>query len=384
MIIGILLLSYTGLYFAYNDYFEKLNSGVGFLIKDRIELQQVQEAQPLFFTFNGKFTIEHSWNAFNIIIYVAILGMILFVVNLIDHRIFGYDNVKIFFLVWTLIVLILNIYQTRFVYLFAVNISILCAYVIVGLINSGKKYVNLFGFVVAFVILITSANTINSMVERPIMFSDDWFITLDWLKNNTPDPSTGVIGIRGDIDNSGINGIRDDIDNSGDWIFPSRDHIPKYGIMSWWDYGNYILYLSERPVVANNFQLGAEDSAKFYTSENDNDASKILTDRRVKYVIVDYMLGMNIIRDGKDRDNGKAYIKGSWVSAALLVNKSINYYLDENNLPNEKYFNTTYAKLYLFDGKAIGNYKLIYESKKEYRDIFGNPIGEIKIFEYTG
>ncbi len=381
VIIGILLTCYIGLYFVYNDYLEGLNSGIGFLIKDRIELQQVQETQPLFFTFSGKFTTEHSWNAFNIALYVALFGVILFIVNVIKNRICNYDKVDIFFLVWTLIVLILNLYQTRFVYLFAVNVAILCAYIVVGLINSGKRYINVLGFILAFLILAMSAQTINDMVKRPIMFSDDWFVALDWLKNNTPNPgSNGSVGSDGSV--GGDNG------DNGNWSLPSKNHIPTYGIMSWWDYGNYILYLSERPVVANNFQLGAEDSAKFYTSENDTYSYNILDDRRVKYVIVDYMLGMNIFREG-GKENSKAYIKGSWVSAAFLVNKSINYYLDENNLPNEKYFNTTYAKLYLFnghssDGEELLDYKLVYQSKERYKDIFGNPIGEIKIFEYTG
>jgi asparagine N-glycosylation enzyme membrane subunit Stt3 len=359
LIIGSLLAVYIGAYFISPDTYNSLNSGIGFLIKDRIELQQVQETQPLFFTFGGKFVIEPSWYAFNTALYIAIIGMILLIRDIIKNRSFGDqikpNRIKIFFLVWTLIVMVLNLYQVRFVYLFAVNIVILCAYLIVELINSNKIVTEILGLILVCAILVPSAQMDNTMREHPLMLSNDWFTTSEWLKNNTPD----------------TNSI---------WNMPSRDQVPSYGIMSWWDYGNYILYLSERPVVANNFQLGAEDSARFYTSENETDANRILDKRKVRYVIVDYGLGLNAFKN-----NGRTYIRGSWVSAAFLSGKNIDYYLDQQNMPNDKYFNTTYAKLYLFDGKGMEDkYKLIYKSKMVYPDLFGKPIEEIKIFQYVG
>ena len=358
LIIGILLVVYIGAYFISPDTYNNLNSGIGFLIKDRIELQQVQETQPLFFTFSGNFVTEPSWYAFNTSLYIAIIGVIIFVWGLIKNRSYKdqivNNRVKIFFLVWTLIVMVLNLYQTRFVYLFAVNIGILCAYLIVELINSDKLYTELLGLVLVSAILVPSIQMNNIMRENPLMLSNDWFTTSEWIKNNTPDTNST-------------------------WSLPSKDQIPSYGIMSWWDYGNYLLYLSERPVVANNFQLGAEDSAKFYTSENETDANKILNDRRARYVVVDYRLGLNMFTD-----NGRTYIRGSWVSAAFLSGKNMSYYLDSNNMPNDKYLSTMYARLYLFDGKGLDKYKLIHKSETLYQDLFGKPIEEIKIFEYTG
>lgn len=358
LIIGNLLVLYMALYFISPDTYNMLNSGVGFLIKDRIELQQVQETQPLFFTFGGKFVTEPSWYAFNTSLYIAIIAAILFAWGLIKN--WSYkdqivnNRIKIFFLVWTLIVMVLNLYQTRFVYLFAVNIGILCAYLIVELINSDKLYTEILGLILISAIFVPSIQMNNTMRENPLMLSNDWFTTSEWIKNNTPDTNST-------------------------WNMPSKGQIPSYGIMSWWDYGNYLLYLSERPVIANNFQLGAEDSAKFYTSENESEADKILNDRRARYVVVDYRLGLNIIND-----NGKTYIRGSWISAAFLSGKNMSYYLDGNNMPNDKYLNTMYAKLYLFDGKGLDKYRLIHKSETVYKDLFGKPIEEIKIFEFTG
>jgi dolichyl-diphosphooligosaccharide--protein glycosyltransferase len=359
LIIGALLTVYIGAYFVSPDTYNNLNSGIGFLIKDRIALQQVQETQSLFFTFSGKFDIQPSWYAFNTSLYIAVIGIVLFIWSIIKNRSHKDqvipNRVKMFFLVWTLIVMVMNLYQTRFVYLFAVNVGILCAYLIVELINSNKIYTEILGLILVCAILVPSLQMNNTMKNNPLMLSNDWFTTSEWIKNNTPDTNST-------------------------WNMPSKDQIPSYGIMSWWDYGNYLLYLSERPVIANNFQLGEDDSAKFYTSENETEANKILNDRKAKYVVVDYRLGLNVFSA-----DGKTYIRGSWVSAAFLVGKNMSYYLDSRNMPNDKYLNTTYAKLYIFNGKGMEDkYKLIHKSETLYPDLFGKPIEEIKVFEYTG
>ncbi len=364
-IIGAILILFVGLYIFFPGEYQNLDQGIGFLTKERLVLQQVKETQPLFFTFEGRFTLEPAWYSFNTALYIAIVGTILIIFRM-AKRSLELNKARVMFLVWTLIVLILNLYQTRFIYLFAVNVVILCAYLITELIGFRKTYIKIIGIILFIAILIPSVDVNNTMIQYPLMLSNDWFTSLEWLKDNTPSPS-------------GNNGNNSDNSNIGSWSVPSNEHIPEYGIMSWWDYGNYILYLSERPVVANNFQLGAEDSAKFLVSENESFANQIMDNRKAKYVIVDYRTGLNVIRSGN-----RLSIRGSWISVAFLSGKSLNYYLDKNGLPNEKYLNTTYAKLYLFDGKGMKKYKLIYKSPTRYPDIFDKPIEEIKIFQYTG
>ena len=364
VVIGIILALGIGLYFIFPATYQNLELGIGFLLKERIVLQQVKETQPLFFTFEGRFTLEPAWYAFNTALYIAIVGIFLIIIGVV-RRSLELTRARVMFLVWTLIVLILNLYQTRFIYLFAVNVVILCAYLITELINHRKIYIKIIGVILLIAILIPSIQTNSIMTQYPLMLSNDWFTSLEWLKSNTPDP----------ISNISSNGSS----REGSWNTPSKDHIPEYGIMSWWDYGNYILYLSERPVVANNFQLGAEDSAKFLISENESEANQIMNKRKARYVIVDYRSGLSVLRSGN-----RISIRGSWISVAFLSGKSLDYYLDKNGFPNQNYFNTTYAKLYLFDGKGMENYKLIYKSPTRYPDIFNRPIEEIKIFQYAG
>ncbi|RLI83813.1 hypothetical protein DRP07_02840 [Archaeoglobales archaeon] len=78
---------------------------------------------------------------------------------------------------------------------------------------------------------------------------------------------------------------------TSDYLNPVKK--PEYGILSWWDYGNWILYIAKRPVVCNNFQAGAIDAAKFFTTDNETLAKEILEKRGVRYIITDdkMMLG---------------------------------------------------------------------------------------------
>lgn len=373
--IGAILIFCVGLYMLLPATYQNLSSGIGFILKENILAQQVKETQPLFFTFGGMFTLEPSWFAFNTALYIAIAGIILIFVKIINRSL-ELTRARVMFLVWTLIVLVLNLYQTRFIYLFAVNIAIICAYLISEFIESRQTYIKVIGIILLISILIPSIQANNTMRQYPLMFSNDWFTSLQWLKDNTPNPISG--GNNG-INGGSNNGSNNNVGVIGNWNMPSKDRIPDYGIMSWWDYGNYILYLSERPVVANNFQLGAIDSAKFLASENESEANQIMNQRKAKYVIVDYASGLNVVRSGNTLS-----IRGSWISVAFLLGKDLSYYLDKNNLPNQNYLNTTYAKLYLFDGKGMGNYKLIYKSSTRYLDIFNRPVEEIKIFQYTG
>jgi dolichyl-diphosphooligosaccharide--protein glycosyltransferase len=371
MIIGTILILCVGLYILFPETYQNLSSGIGFLLKDSTLSQQVKETQPLFFTFEGTFTLGPAWYAFNTALYIAIAGIILIFIR-VAKRSLELTKARVMFLVWTLIVLVLNLYQTRFIYLFAVNIVILCAYLISELIGSRKTDIKIIGIILFIAILVPSIQTNNIMRQYPLMLSNDWFTSLQWLKDNTPNPINGGNNDSNNSINNGSNSNVDDILN-----IPSKDRVPEYGIMSWWDYGNYILYLSERPVVANNFQLGAEDSAKFLASENESSANQIMNKRKAKYVIVDYGSGLNVLRSGNTLS-----IRGSWISVAFLLGKDLNYYLD-NGIPNQNYLNTTYARLYLFDGKGMENYKLIYKSPTRYPDIFNRPIEEIKIFQYT-
>jgi dolichyl-diphosphooligosaccharide--protein glycosyltransferase len=76
-------------------------------------------------------------------------------------------------------------------------------------------------------------------VSSPSVMPSDWEETLDWLKDNTPVTS----------------------------YYQDPVQTPEYGVLSWWDFGNWIIYRSQRPVVTNNFQPGVQDAALLRISE---------------------------------------------------------------------------------------------------------------------
>ncbi|MFC1522314.1 STT3 domain-containing protein [Elusimicrobiota bacterium] len=80
-----------------------------------------------------------------------------------------------------------------------------------------------------------------------------------------------------------------------------RDHTPKtqgyldltekpeYGVMAPWSMGHAIIYLAQRPVVADPFNHGMIESAGYYTAVNPIDAVKILINNGLRYVISEDM-----------------------------------------------------------------------------------------------
>jgi dolichyl-diphosphooligosaccharide--protein glycosyltransferase len=192
-------------------------------------------------------------------------------------------------------------------------------------------------------VLPTAWDAASFALNTPPAAAGDWQESLVWLKDNSNTTS----------------------------FFASPQKPAEYSVMSWWDYGNWILYLAERPVVANNFQAGLEDAAKFYLSESEPEATAMLDARGSRYVFADYSL-----------------IYGKLASLTTWANEDISSYMRATDygsqytiIPQERLYNTTLGRLYLFDGAGTGHFRLIYES----RTFLGQSTdkSKVKIFEYV-
>ncbi len=117
-------------------------------------------------------------------------------------------------------------------------------------------------------------------------------------------------------------------------FFEAPQKTAEYSVMSWWDYGNWILYLAERPVVANNFQAGVADAAKFYLSESEEEATAVLDARGSRYIFADY----NLIY-------GKLSALTTWANEDLSSYMRMEDYGSQYAvIPQERLFNTTLGK----------------------------------------
>ena len=342
--------------------YQGISTSIGYLLRDAPVLKQIVEAQPLFFTYDGtflgwQFFNNPVWNAFTFSFYFAIIGLVWF---LYTYR-KGMDKGKLFFVVWTLIILVLALFQRRFAYTLAINIAMLSGFLGDEIVQKVRSFLprsnfkkNMPALIYALFILFLVVPNISMSYELskyPPKPSDDWYDSLVWLRDNTPEPKYNT---------------------------PEMNNEPQYGIMTWWDYGNWILYISKRPVVANNFQIGGDEAARFFVAQDEAFANTIMDKRNARYVIVDHRMGLNKFMQGD-----QLILKGTFFAVAGFADKNIEMYLDQNNLPNRNFSETMYARMHVFDGNGLKNYRMIYESEDTNYDLFEKLTKNIKIFEYV-
>jgi dolichyl-diphosphooligosaccharide--protein glycosyltransferase len=176
-----------------------------------------------------------------------------------------------------------------------------------------------------------------------------WQESLNWLKNSSPQTSN----------------------------YQQPTEIPEYGVLSWWDYGNWIVYLSERPAVSNNFQTNVDETARFFINDSEKEAKAILDKFKVKYVITDsLMLAAN----------------AKFSSIVQIAGKNSGNYYDVSQqqtgagiqttvAPKRELLNLELFKLQNLDGSNLGNLRLVHESYVppgvDARNI------TVKVFEYV-
>ncbi|MDO9324099.1 MAG: oligosaccharyl transferase, archaeosortase A system-associated [Methanoregula sp.] len=172
----------------------------------------------------------------------------------------------------------------------------------------------------------------SSASANPINMNPDWRESLDWMGNNTPD--TGV--------------------NYYTIFDPKTFKYPEgsYGVMSWWDYGHMITYISKRIPNANPFQQGVAGdtgSAAYFMSTTEDKANYILDTVGTRYVITDI-----------EMDTGKFWAMSTWANSSLATapyqmtllsagQSNPNSY-EPTLLNKQPYYLTTVSRLHNFDG----------------------------------
>jgi len=166
---------------------------------------------------------------------------------------------------------------------------------------------------------------------KPYEMSEDWYDALTWLKENTEPTSH--------------------------YLTPDRGK-PEYSVLSWWDYGNWIIFVAKRPVVCNNFQAGADAAARFFTAQNEEDAVKIVKQRGVRYVVTDEEMGLTN-ESGKYKGKFKAIMSIAGLKAELMRDKEILEFYNSSML----------YRLHVDNAENLKNFRLVKE------------FGKVKIFE---
>jgi oligosaccharyl transferase (archaeosortase A-associated) len=361
----------------------------------------VMEVSPLLFP-NGQFSFQMAWYNFTTSFFIAFVSLAM----LIYVAIKGKSADKILFLVWSIMMLMAVLGQRRFGYYYAVNVALLTGYFswkmldLAGLrkllakpkkvVKSVKQFkkakkktrekakprtfmqprgawvgVIVVGIVIFFVVFfipnfvpikqdIVSGNwsrgfaTMNT--ERQVfgltlslagssgsVMDKGWYTSLLWLKesDNSPDPFEDF--------------------NDPDFYYelyktPFQYPESAYGVMSWWDYGYFIMQIAHRIPNANPGQANADKAGQFFTAQNESSANILADELGTKYVVIDYMMATS-----------KFYAMAEW--AGKSVDEFYEYYYVPPSSSGSSgqwamlyypaYYNSTVVRLYNFDGKNV-------------------------------
>ena len=340
--IGILSIIFVSLLLPniYSEFTGKLST-----LTPAVTTLTIQEATPM--------KMPHIMRWFSTTFFVAILGFAVVGWNIIKK----FKDEEILFLVWSLVILYACFGQNRFAYYYAVNVALLCGLVSMKLIEyvspksekakpkvKGKKnrkkiikkipfYKNytLLGVcgLIFLVVIIPPLNISLTTAKHTGGINNDWYNSLIWLRDNTPEL---------DIDYYGI--------YENDFTYPDST----YSIMSWWDYGHWITTIAHRIPIANPFQQGARTAAGYLIETDETKANEILDELDTKYVIIDYPMADFM---GTPTYPNPKYVMPTWAGK------------------NPNPFQTVMVRLHYFDGSevlsenipALQHYRLIYESE---------------------
>jgi dolichyl-phosphooligosaccharide-protein glycotransferase len=299
------------------------------------------------------------------------------------------------FLVWTLVILALALSQRRYAYYLVINISLLSAYLCWQIIwfsgvralaakpaaapapvPAGKAKakkrptartpglasrvvsVSLAGlavFLLVFFPNLVFAGDMTSAAEASYSPSDAWMASLDWLRQNSPEPFGDPAAYYHQYD---IPPPAESFD------YPAS----AYGVTAWWDYGYWILQIAHRIPSANPSQEPEpiRKVAALFLAQDDAAAAAIMAELDSSYVIGEY--DSATIQLAQSGDSfiyfGKFHAILTWAEKEQSDYYDVFYVPDNFDDPAQytphvvyfpDYYHSLYVRLYNFNGAAVSD-----------------------------
>ncbi len=169
------------------------------------------------------------------------------------------------FLVWSVVLILISLGQRRWGYYTVVPVSLLASYFTYRIAQWMQPQVRaaVIIVIITFMLVPNVQGTIR-LAQLPNNISADWYVTLTWLRKNTPEPfprdAYYAVEIRG------------------------PESKPKYGVLSWWDYGHWIIRIGRR-VPTDSPTLTSNRDARFLTAKTEEEALKEA--EGIRYVVID-------------------------------------------------------------------------------------------------
>ncbi|HMK46232.1 MAG TPA: oligosaccharyl transferase, archaeosortase A system-associated [Methanocella sp.] len=358
--------------------FANIENGVTYLSGSSLVLSSVAEVTPLLM-YGGQFSLGTSVLNFSTAALLSIAGAIIFLYSMAKKK---QTNAEILFLVWSVVIFVIGLLQSRFLYILGALAAIYAGYCIYRLLAASglNRYLEMLGdqspkrkkarvpqmliistVLVILLLLIPAYTTAVRNDTELEMYTVDWNDAALWLRDHTP--ATSYLYAQG------------------------MDKMPEYSVMTWWDYGNYVLYPGERPSVSNNFQTGIQDSAQFFLAQNESAADQIMDSHNSRYVMVDKRMTAHNIDGGN----------GIFENMPILAKDDPYTYFTTYRMPNTvggsdmklegtgKYYGTMFSRLYYNCGlggqnpiggmdSGLEHYRLAYMT---------HGIDPVLVFEYV-
>ena len=298
-----------------------------------------------------------------------------------------------FFIIWSLIILLIPMIQRRFQYYLSVNMALLSGYLswqiiwLSGLRKLTQKaeepkenlhtsktkmkrkavaekrsmrlyYINAFLALVLVVLFIFLPNISLSQTLAPkvsFALSDTWQAAMIWMRDNTPEPMG---------DPEAYFRLYEAPPPGEEFKYPAS----AYGVTAWWDYGYWIMRIAQRIPSVNPSQSPdpIRKVAAFFLSLDNATADELRKELGSKYIIADY-----------DIATGKFWAMLNW--SGQDQEKFIpTFYVQETEnrvAPRQvfsiDYFRTLVVRLYNFNGQGSPGGAATVITYQEVRDVSG-------------
>ncbi len=396
IVIGLAVLAVLAIYIVRPQMLNSMFSALAGFFMWRPELT-IAESQPLLIN-QGSFTLALLWGNYTSGSILALIALCIVIYQVIKK---GTPEITML-AVWSILTLLACLAMRRFAYYFAINVALLSGYTgwlilkTAGLketlelqappatsrVNKKKAARHsssakgiprtnpaIMALGVAAVALLSIYPNTGPLPggDKPFFDvaskalytpSDAWCESLDWLRNNTPEPF-------GDAQYYYDYYAKVPASTSSATTAP-------YGVVCWWDYGYWVTRIGHRVPVSNpgSAQLGEQ---AMFMAQDIQEASKYNSTWNMKYVIVnDYLVdwtkGFNIVSSDALQPTSRYYeiyyrTQNGKLSPTLL------YYPD--------YYKTMSVRLYCFDGKQYTPSETAVISWEKKTDSNGRPYKEI-------
>jgi oligosaccharyl transferase (archaeosortase A-associated) len=343
---------------------------------------------------HGTFTLSMAWANFTTSFFISFISLVMLAFVVVKER----GARKSLFLVWSVVMLLAVLGQRRFGYYYVINAALLTGYFswkmldiaglnrllakskeVVGAVKKFKKKekktrekakpktfmqprgvwvsVIVVGIVLFFLVIFPNTGLwkdaptdlggglyigyTKPLAQQSPIIDNGWYTSTLWLKDNSPEPF-------GDPDFYYE-------------LYPPRDEFEypetAYGVMSWWDYGYFIMQIAHRIPNANPGQRGAVEAGQFFTAQNETSANMLADELGSKYVMIDQAMA-----------TGKFYAMADWAGKTQTSSgwpgKTDNEFYEVYYVATEEggqsptlfypaFYQSMAIRLYNFDGKAV-------------------------------